>query len=81
MTQTDNIISDHQMNDIEIAMDKESKKNLIIDQINKLYDNTIYKFQTANLLIYRPHIFSRLTKQKFIEWIVMNNTDIAELFD
>ena len=81
MTQEDNIISDHQMNDIEIAMDKESKKNLIIDQINKLYDNTIYKFQTANLLIYRPNIFSRLTKQKFIEWIVMNNTDIAELFE
>ena len=64
----------------DIELEKEQKKNLVVDQINKLYDNVFNKYQNANLLVYNPNILSRLTKENFMDWIIKNNKEILDLF-
>ena len=67
--------------DIELEEEKDSKRNLVINQIDKLYANVIEKFQQADMLVYNANILSKITKQKFIGWIIYNNKEIAELFN
>jgi len=59
---------------------KENQQNLMLDRINLLYDQIIEQFKLGNKIIYNPNIFSKLTRIKFISWVIDNNDELFELF-
>lgn len=64
----------------EITMEKEEKKYFTIIQIGELYDKIIKEYQNGNDLIFDPNVFAKLTKAKFIDWVILNNNDLFNLY-
>ena len=67
-------------NEFDKELEKVLKINLVLAQINKLYDNVIEKFQRGELIVYNPNLFCNLSKEKFIKWIIINNSEIRNLY-
>lgn len=57
----------------------EKRRKYLMDKIDELYMVVIDKFKKGELVVYNPDILSKLTKEKFITWIIMNNDDIADI--
>lgn len=51
----------------------------IIDRIIHLYNNSIEKFRKGQKSIYNPMIFTYMTLDDFINWIITNNREINNL--
>ena len=64
---------------IETEQERESKKILYVTKINKLYDEIITTFKTGQAIVYSPYVFNYLSKEKFLEWLIQNNKDIAKI--
>lgn len=45
----------------------------LVTKISVLYNNVIENFHEGEELVYNPKIFSKLTKEEFTEWIIINN--------
>lgn len=73
--------SDEKYNEMNIALEKEERKYLMLRQLGQLYDNVFGSFRSGNKVFYNPNIFAKLTKQKFINWAIHNNTELMELFN
>lgn len=58
----------------------EEKKNIIIEKIDKLYDEIMLKFNQGNLFVYDSKVFSKITKNKFYFWVISNNPNLQKLF-
>lgn len=70
----------YQYSEFEIQFQKEQSKNLYLEQISILYEKVIEKFQKNDSIVCNPNIFSKLTKQKFTDWIIHNNCDLEKYF-
>lgn len=73
---------EEEMNDdVDDEMEVEYRKEFILDAIIELYEQVMVPFKGGEKIIYNPHLFSNLTQDKFILWIISNNVKIAELFE
>jgi len=73
--------SDNNEETIESTYKKELEQDSVMDQIDKLYENVIENFYNRNFPVYDSFIFSNLTKNAFMKWIINNNTNLIKLFD
>ena len=65
---------------LQLQTEKELRRNLINDRITYLYNSNIENFRKGDKLSFNPNIFSKLTREKFVGWILCNNPEIAEIF-
>lgn len=68
---------DNGMNSEYLCSDDE--KDFIMEQIDKLYYFVFERFRRGELKVFNPNIFSGLTREKFISWIVENNEEVREI--
>ncbi|XWV26504.1 hypothetical protein QJ857_gp0565 [Tupanvirus soda lake] len=73
-------MEDKQYNEIMRSLEKEKNQNMVVDKLCLLYESTIGSFHKCNMLVYNPNVFSKLTKEKFIRWVIANNPNLKELF-
>lgn len=64
----------------DIDTQKEIQQSTAIDCLYQLYKNTFEPFRKGEMLVFNPNVFSGLTAEKFIDWAINNNPDLAELF-
>jgi hypothetical protein len=67
--------------DVYEEEDKIKERNKLYDHLGYLYRATIESFVDNNLYIYQPSIFTKLSCQQFIQWVIDNNPNIAYLMD
>jgi hypothetical protein len=65
----------------DIAIENEERIFLAIDQIGMLYDRVIKNFQDGNDMVFNPNIFAKLTKDRFINWVILNNDELYRLIN
>ncbi|XWV25244.1 hypothetical protein QJ856_gp0528 [Tupanvirus deep ocean] len=73
-------MEDKQYNEMMLRNEKEKRQNMVIDKLGLLYECTIGSFHKCEMLVYNPNIFSKLTKEKFIGWVINNNPNLRQLF-
>ena len=71
--------ADYEYYEHDLQYEKEEKIYLLLQQIDVLYEKVFGKFMEGDKLIYNPNIFSKLTKEKFRDWIIINNPEIKKL--
>lgn len=76
-----NDLKNNNAQELENLIQKQQRKSFYLEQINILYKKVIEPFQKAQSIIYDPYLFNDLTREKFIDWVINNNNDIAEYFD
>lgn len=59
----------------------EQKKEIAIDQILDLYDHVFSDYRHGKKLVYNPFVFSNLTRNQFVGWVINHNTKLYKLFN
>lgn len=57
----------------------DDERDLIMEQIDKLYVSVFERFRKGELMIFNPNVFLRLTRERFISWIIENNEEVREI--
>ncbi len=65
---------------MNFLIEKEQKKNVIVDHLSILYNDVFEFFRQGKMAIFNPNIFSKLTQQRFIYWAIDNNPDLKKIF-
>lgn len=66
--------------DLDNALDNEKQCYLILKKISDLYDKVFTPYHRGEKIIYNPNIFTHLTKDIFIDWVISSNTRLSQLF-
>ena len=69
---------DLELEKIELEVQKNNEINIIYDDLSHIYDEIIGRYQNGEFAIYNPHIFRKLTKKFFINWVITNNADLEK---
>ena len=51
----------------------------ILDKINNIYDRVIGSFKRGEKLVYNPNIFSNLSREDFINWVIQFNPNLKKI--
>uniref|UniRef100_A0A6G6AC99 Uncharacterized protein n=1 Tax=Borely moumouvirus TaxID=2712067 RepID=A0A6G6AC99_9VIRU len=62
-------------------LDIEYQKQKVIDNIINMYNEVIVNFKNGNLPIYDSNLFKFLSQEKFIFWVIQNNSNLKNLFE
>jgi hypothetical protein len=59
---------------------QENEKDTILDKINKLYSDVVEPFTNGERMVYNLDVFTKLTREKFVDWVISNNDSLEKLF-
>lgn len=80
-TDNDDIDLDDDMevdDELELLHQKQTENEELFGHITTLYDNVIESFRQNEFIIYNPDIFFHLSKEKFMDWVILNNPELKE---
>ncbi len=61
--------------------DNNNKKYILLKKIEVLYNSVFKDFRNGDKIVYNPYIMSKLSLEKFVDWIVENNKYVADIMN
>ena len=75
---------DNNKNDQDIGeedQESEVNKRLYFKSVDKLYRLITKNYRDGDMLMYDPYIFSNLRHKDFVDWLLANNEEIADILN